>query len=191
MSYEEALKATPAPDANSLAQLKGKHELAQQNLEKREALEAEIKKLNETDIPNAQKAVEARQKQIDKTIEEIKTLQDQLKNAKAKLQEIQDAQTDKALNKLDGNKCSRIDKKEYEAKFKTRDNNAITSDFPDGQNPTFTKADLQRAINDYRLAPDDQKNVYKERFNKIYKYLLNNDSDAIRNMKPDFDAINA
>lgn len=157
-AYTDALAQTPAPDANTLAQLKGKKELAEENLEKREALEKEIKKLKDTDIPAAEKKQEAKAKEIKNIQEDIKDYQEKIKNAEKII--------DKSIaNEADGNKL-------------TRNKNLDVNTIKEGHS-NFKKGDIQQLIYQF-TQQDDGKGKFE-----YAQALANLDDTAFFNIATD------
>ncbi len=134
-AYEDALNKTPAPSADELAQLKGKKELAEENLEKREALEKEINKLEKTDIPAAEKKQEAKAKEIKNIQEDIRDYQEKIKNAEAMIE-------DNIVDDADGNKF-------------TRNKKLDISTIEKGHSE-FKKGDIQQLVFQFTQQPDGE-----------------------------------
>lgn len=161
-AYNDALNQDPAPDANTLAQLKAKKEAAEENIKKRDTLEAEISKLKDTEIPAAEKKKAARQKEIQNIQDEIRDLIDECNDLDAKINE-------KTLDKADGGKLQRTSKEDFEAKFtETKDSTGKNVKKFDAAKEV-KKGDIRYAIQGYRTAStSEEKQEWAHLFNELW-----------------------
>lgn len=143
-----------------------------------------------TKLPKLKAAEEAaikKEKEHNEKIEAknalIKEIEADIKELEEKLETAQKNLDSKILDDADGNACTRISDENYKAKF--NDDNSIA----DGAK--FGKRDLRRAICLYSAATStEDKEKYKAQFNKIYKYLSDNDSDKVVEFKEAHELIN-
>lgn len=160
-AYDEASKKDPQPE--NINELKTAAENAKTALKEKEALEKEIKALEDTKIPAAEKAKQAREKEID-------NIQNELEKAIEARDELQERFNEAVLNKADGTKFNRTKKSKFDNK--------------DFSNPDtkVTQQDIRRAIAEYRTAQDPTvKAELKTKIQQIYSKLPAEDrSNSIR-----------
>ncbi len=163
--YEEAQKKDPQPA--DIDQLKTAADDAKKALKEKEDLEKEIKKLEETTIPAAEKAKEARKKVIERIQNDIEDLVKQR-------DEIQGQKNEQILDKAAGNKYNRVSTTELNDKFTKKDDGS----YEIKSEAEFTKRDFFRAITEYKTASEDKKEEWKNKIKLIYDNMSGDEKSA-------------
>lgn len=163
--YENAEKQDPQP--NDIDQLKADADAAKKALSDKENLEKEIKKLEETTIPAAEKAKNARETEIDK-------VQSSLRELVSQRDELQGVQNEQTLKKADGNKFNRVSTTELNDKFTQAEDGSYSTK----AEASFTKRDFFTAVKEYQTASSDKKKEWKNKIKLIYDNMSGDEKSA-------------